>query len=67
MTIYTSKDDTIMQLDGVDVDGWRIEIVEDGAGVPYVNEETIQNPIFSEFKRIFDKLTPIEYTPHEDN
>ena len=64
MIVYTGNTSIIEQLDGVCVDGYKIEIVADFAGVPFVNKETIENPIFAELKPIFDKLTPIQYTPH---
>jgi hypothetical protein len=69
MIVYTGNTKTIEQLDGICVDGYKIEIVSDYAGVPFVNKETIDNPIFAELKLIFDKLTPIQYTPisHEND
>jgi hypothetical protein len=63
MIVYTGNIETIEQLNGVCVDGWKIEIIYDGSGVPFVNQETIDNPIFAEKKPIFNKLTPIKYTP----
>lgn len=63
MIVYTGNIETIEQLNGVCVDGWKIEIIYDGAGVPFVNQETIDNPIFAEKTPIFNKLTPIKYTP----
>ena len=47
----------------------RIEVFADGAGVKFIPKEVIDCPDFAELKPIFDKLTPIQYTPisHEND
>ena len=64
MIVYTGDIAILNQLDKVDINGWRIEIITDGANVPFINEETINNPVFAELHMQFEQLTPTEYTPH---
>jgi len=66
MIIYTGNESELNILNGFTKNGNRIEVVTDGAGVPYVPHEVVTFPEFQELKPIFDKLKPTEYTPHEN-
>jgi hypothetical protein len=65
ITIYTGDSNTLSKIDGCFVDGCKIIITKDGAGVPFVNIETINNPVFDFLKPYFEELKPIKYTPFD--
>jgi hypothetical protein len=66
MIVYTGD---VLDLQAVDQyirNSNRIEVFEDGAGVKFIPQEVITCPDFEELKPIFNKLTPIKYTPFPD-
>lgn len=64
MFVYTGDETTLNEINGTNINGWAIEVITDGANVPFINEETINNPIFADLQPKFNKLTQIEYTPY---
>jgi hypothetical protein len=64
MIVYTGKDEDLALIDKYEIKHNRIDVVIDGAGVKHIPREVIDFPLFAEKKEIFERLQPIEYTPH---
>lgn len=62
--IYTGSEADLNELDLFEKDYNRIEVVEDGAGIKHIPLDVIECPIFAELTPIFERLTPVPYTPH---
>lgn len=64
MIIYTGAEADLNKIHGYEKNNNRIEVATDSNGLRYIPHEVVTYPDFQELKPIFDKLTPIEYTPN---